>query len=91
MTYENLKDFLEKELKELIVLLNSNYTWVVPSKQIEQSRHRSFGVVEFCINYSNIGFKKIEALWDEYLDIYNKMESEARENAKNWKKGRKTE
>ena len=88
MTYENLKEFLEKELEELKELLNSDYTWVVPSRQIERARFESFGVVEFCINYSNIGFKKIEALWDEYLDTYNKMESEARENAKNWKKGR---
>ena len=48
-------------------------------------------MVEFFIKYSDIGFKEIEALWDEYLDIYNKMESEVRENAKNWKRGRKTE
>ncbi len=88
MNYEDLKDFLEKELDELKELLNSDYTWVVPLRQIERARFESFGVVEFFIKYSDVGFKKIEALWDEYLDIYNKMESEARENTKNWKKGR---
>lgn len=91
MTYENLKEFLEKELEELKELLNSNYTWVIPSRQIARARFESFGVVEFFIKYSDIGFKEIEALWDEYLNIYNKMESEVRENAKNWKRGRKTE
>lgn len=85
MTYENLKEFLEKELKELKRLLESDYTWVVPSKQIARARFESFGAVNFCIGYSNIGFEKIEALWDEYLDIYNKMESELKENTKNWK------
>lgn len=85
MTYENLKDFLEKELKGLKHLLESDYAWVIPSKQIVRARFVSFGAVNFCIAYSNIGFEKIEALWDEYLDIYNKMESELKENTKNWK------
>ena len=89
MTYENLKEFLEKELEQLKDLLNSDYTWVVPSRQILRARFESFGAVNFCIKYSDIEYRKIEALWDEYLDIYNKMESEVKENAKNWKRGRK--
>lgn len=87
MTYENLKEFLERELKELKRLLDTNYWWVVPLKQIELAKHKSFGVVDFYIDYSEIEYKKIEALWNEYLDIYDNMES--KEITKDWKKGRK--
>lgn len=89
MTYEDLKEFLEKELKDLKELLKFNYWWAVPLKQVELAKHKSFGVVDFYIHYSDIEYKKIEVLWEEYLEIYENMESEVRENAKNWKKGRK--
>lgn len=86
MTYENLKEYLEKEKKNLLKLLDEAPDWATPEQLIKETISQNYGVVMFLIEYSDIEYEKASALWDEYHDFYKKLESELKENTKNWKR-----
>lgn len=73
ITIDTLKTYLEKEKKDLLKSLDRDYSWTTPEKLIKERISHNFGVIMFMCEYSDIDFKDLDKLWDEYHDIYRAL------------------
>ena len=76
-TIEEVKNFIDYNIKDMDKFINTNPYCTEPIDVINATESRCFGAVDFAI-YCGLGYEPISAMWDNYLEYFKKRRNEVR-------------